>query len=96
VIFQGATFLEIRIPAFPFITFNLAVTESFIMTEKPGDEESEILKGMFEEIMKIIRQKQIRMESIVQRATEQDMISQDSFNRIYNMLSEYGKKKQWM
>jgi hypothetical protein len=96
VIFQGATFLEIRVPIFLFITFNLAVTESFIMTEKPEDEESEILKGMFEEIMKIIRQKQIRMESIVQRATEQDMISQDSFNRIYNMLSEYGKKKQWM
>ncbi|MGB6785923.1 MAG: hypothetical protein WBE60_08620 [Nitrosotalea sp.] len=60
------------------------------------DDESEILKGMFEEIMKIIRQKQIKMESIVQRATEQDMISQDSFNRIYKILSEYGKKKQWM
>lgn len=60
------------------------------------DDESEILKGMFDEIMKIIRQKQIKMESIVQRATEQDMISQDSFNRIYNILSEYGKKKQWM
>ncbi len=60
------------------------------------DDESEILKGMFDEIMKIIRQKQIKMESIVQRAIEQDMISQDSFNRIYNMLSEYGKKKQWM
>lgn len=60
------------------------------------DDESEILKGMFDEIMKIIRQKQIKMESIVQRAIEQDMISQDSFNRIYNILSEYGKKKQWM
>lgn len=63
---------------------------------KRDDDESEVLKGMFEEIMKIVRQKQIRMESIVQRATEQDMISQDSFNRIYKMLSEYGKKKQWM
>ncbi|NHI03087.1 hypothetical protein DYY67_0208 [Candidatus Nitrosotalea sp. TS] len=60
------------------------------------DDESEVLKGMFEEIMKIVRQKQIKMESIVQRATEQDMISQDSFNRIYKILSDYGKKKQWM
>ena len=60
------------------------------------DDESEILKGMFEEIMKIVRQKQIKMESIMQRATEQDMISQDSFNRIYKMLSDYGKKKQWI
>ncbi|MDE1764500.1 MAG: hypothetical protein KGH88_09730 [Thaumarchaeota archaeon] len=60
------------------------------------DDESEVLKGMFEEIMKIVRQKQIKIESIVQRATEQDMISQDSFNRIYKILSDYGKKKQWM
>jgi len=59
-------------------------------------DESEILKGMFDEIMKIIHQKQIKIESIVQKATEQDMISQDSFNRIYKVLSEYGKKKQWM
>lgn len=64
---------------------------------KPDDdEESEVLKGMFEEIMKIVRQKQIKMESIVQRATEQDMISQDSFNRIYKILGDYGKKKQWI
>ena len=59
------------------------------------DNESEILKGMFEEIMKMIRQKQIRIESIMQKATEQDMITQDSFIRIYKMLDEYGKKKQW-
>lgn len=63
---------------------------------KRDDDESEILRGMFDEIMKIIRQKQIKMESIVQRAVEQDMISQDSFNRIYKILSEHGKKKQWM
>ncbi len=60
------------------------------------DDESEILKGMFEEIMKMIRQKQIRIESIMQKATEQDIITQDSFNRIYKMLGEYGKKKQWV
>lgn len=60
------------------------------------DNESEILKGMFEEIMKMIRQKQIRIESIIQKATEQDMITQDSFIRIYKMLDEYGKKKQWV
>lgn len=64
--------------------------------KRDDDDESEVLKGMFEEIMKIVRQKQIKIESIVQRATEQDMISQDSFNRIYKILSDYGKKKQWM
>lgn len=64
--------------------------------KRDDDDESEVLKGMFEEIMKIVRQKQIKIESIVQRATEQDMISQDSFNRIYKILSDYGKKKQWI
>ncbi|MDE1726993.1 MAG: hypothetical protein KGH89_06965 [Thaumarchaeota archaeon] len=60
------------------------------------DDESEIMKGMFEEIMKMIRQKQIKVESIVQKAAEHDMISQESLGRIYKTLDEYGKKKQWM
>ena len=80
-----------------FTTFNLMTRISLLESiMERGDDESEILKGMFDEIMKIIRQKQIKMESIVQKATEQDMISHDSFNRIYKILSEYGKKKQWM
>ena len=64
------------------------------MTDKQ-DEESEILKGMFEEIMKMIGQKQIKIESIVQRAVEQGIISQDSFKRMYEVLGDYGKKRQW-
>jgi hypothetical protein len=66
----------------------------FTMDDKP-DEESEILMGMFEEIMKMIHQKQIKIESVIQKAIEQDMISQDSFNRMYKMLDDYGRKKQW-
>ena len=60
------------------------------------DEESEILKGMFEEVMKLVYQKQIKIETIVQRALEQGTISQSSFNRMCKMLEEYGKKKQWV
>lgn len=60
------------------------------------DEESEILKGMFEEVMKMIHQKQIKIETIVQKSIEQGIISQDSFNRMHKMLDEYGKKKQWV
>ncbi|MDE1762903.1 MAG: hypothetical protein KGH88_01480 [Thaumarchaeota archaeon] len=65
------------------------------MADKPEDEESVILKGMFEEIMKMIQQRQIKIETIIQKATEQNIITQDSFNRIHRMLDEYGKKKQW-
>lgn len=66
------------------------------MTTEQGDEESEVLRGLFEEIMKIIGQKQIKVETIVQRSLEQGTVSQDSFKRIYKILDEYGRKKQWL
>ena len=75
--------------------FNLEIAKTIGMNDKL-DEESEILKGMFEEVMKMIHQKQIKIETIIQKAIEQGTISQDSFNRMYKMLDEYGKKKQWI
>ena len=75
--------------------FNPKTTMTINMSDKL-DEESEILKGMFEEVMKMIHQKQIKIETIIQKAIEQGTISQDSFNRMYKMLDEYGKKKQWV
>ncbi|HJU14607.1 MAG TPA: hypothetical protein VJ792_09155 [Candidatus Nitrosotalea sp.] len=59
------------------------------------DDESEVLRGMFEEIMKIISQKQVKVETILQRSIEQEIISRDSFDRMQKMLEDYGKKKQW-
>lgn len=75
--------------------FNPKTTMTTNMSDKV-DEESEILKGMFEEVMKMVHQKQIKIETIIQKAIEQGTISQDSFNRMYKMLDEYGKKKQWV
>ncbi|CUR52078.1 Putative ATP-dependent Zn protease [Nitrosotalea devaniterrae] len=66
------------------------------MPKEPDDPESEIIKQMFEEIMKMIREKQIRLESIVQRTLEHGTIQQESFNRTYRLLTEYGKTKQWL
>ena len=60
------------------------------------DEESDVLKEMFGEIMKMIHDKQIKIEAIIQIMTEQDKISQDTFNRIYRVLSEYGERKKWL
>ncbi|MEO9308042.1 MAG: hypothetical protein ABI342_07010 [Nitrososphaera sp.] len=59
-------------------------------------EESEIIKQMFDEITKMIRQKHIKLESIIHRTLEQDIISQDSFERIYRLVTEHGKKKHWI
>ena len=66
------------------------------MTVKDDDAESQVLKEMFEEIMKMIREKQIKLEVIIQNMTDQDKISQDAFARIYSVLTEHGKKKQWL
>lgn len=75
--------------------FNPKTIKTTSMSDKL-DEESEILRGMFEEIMKMVHQKQIKIETIIQKAIEQGTISQDSFNRMCKMLDEYGKKKQWI
>ena len=66
------------------------------MPTEPEDSESELIKHMFDEIMKMIREKHIKLESIVQRIVEQGTISEESFGRVYKMLTEYGKKKQWL
>jgi proline dehydrogenase len=65
------------------------------MPVEPEDAESELIKQMFEEIMKMIREKHIKLETIVQRMVEQGTITQESFDRVYKVLTEYGKKKQW-
>jgi polyhydroxyalkanoate synthesis regulator phasin len=66
------------------------------MPIKPEDMESELIKQMFDEIMKMIREKHIKLEAIVQRMVEQGSISQESFDRVYTILTEHGRKKQWI
>ena len=66
------------------------------MTKESKDPESELIKQMFDEITKMIRQKHIKLESIIHRTLEQDIISQDSFERIYRLVIEHGKKKHWI
>jgi len=68
----------------------------YVMPTKPEDAESELIKQLFDEIMKMIREKHIKLESIVQRLVEQGTISQESFDRAYILLTEYGKKKKWI
>ena len=69
--------------------------QPYFMPIKPEDVESELIKQMFDEIMKMIREKHIKLETIIQRMVEQGTISKESFDRVYSLLTEYGKKKQW-
>lgn len=63
---------------------------------KDYDTESEMLKQMFDEIMRMIQDKKIKLEAIVQRLIDHDIISQDTFDRVYRTLTEHGKKKKWL
>lgn len=66
------------------------------MPKEQEDLESELIRQMFDEIMKMIREKHIKLESIVQRSIEHENITQESFDRIYSILTEYGRKRQWV
>ncbi len=66
------------------------------MDEEREDKEAALIREMFEEIMKLIRERQIKLESVIQRTTEQEMIQEEAFRRVYKILTEYGKKKQWL
>jgi len=66
------------------------------MDIEPEDKEAALIREMFEEIMKLIRERQIKLESVIQRATEQEMIQEEAFRRVYKILTEYGTKKQWL
>ena len=74
------------------------IVESYLihMSKKDENEESQVLREMFEEIMKMIREKQVSVEAIIQSMIEQDKMSLDTFNRIYSVLTEHGKKKRWV
>lgn len=66
------------------------------MSKEPEDSESEVIKQMVDEIMKMIREKHIKLESIVQLTTENGTMKQETFDRIYRLLTDYGKTKQWI
>ena len=54
------------------------------------------LKAHLLDLQKQIENNQLRLESIISSAIEREMITQDSFDKIYNLLIEFGKKKGWI
>ena len=70
------------------------IVESYLihMSKKDENEESQVLREMFEEIMRLIREKQIKLEAIIQTVTEQVKITLDVFSRFYSILTDDGKK----
>ena len=61
-----------------------------------GQDESEVLHGLFEEIMKMLRHGQAKIESIVHQSIERGSLSEGSFRRLHKMLEDYGRKNKWL
>jgi len=38
----------------------------------------------------------IRLESLILTAIEREMITQDQYDKIYNLLVEFGRRKGWI
>jgi len=54
------------------------------------------VKAQLDDLKQQIENNQIRLESLLSTAIEREMITQDSFDKMYNLLTEFGKKKGWV
>jgi len=54
------------------------------------------LKAQIDTLQQQIENNQIRLESLLSTAIEREMITQDSFDKMYNLLTEFGRKKGWV
>jgi len=54
------------------------------------------VKAQLDALQQQIENNQIRLESLLSTAIEREMITQDSFDKMYNLLTEFGKKKGWI
>ncbi len=56
---------------------------------------SDDIKQAINDLTNMIEGKHMRLESILFQIIERDMITQDSYDEIMNLLIEFGKKKGW-
>jgi len=59
-------------------------------------EKDKSLEEKFDELKNLIENNQLKLEAQLSQAIEGEMITQDSFDKIYNLLIEFGKKKGWI
>ena len=57
--------------------------------------ESDDIKQAINDLTNMIEGKQMRLEAIISQIIERDIIPQDSYDKIMNLLMEFGKKKGW-
>ena len=53
------------------------------------------IENKLNDLEKQIGTNQIKLESLISKVLEREMITQDQYDKILNLLIEYGKKKGW-
>ncbi len=59
-------------------------------------EKDKSLEEKFNQLKQLIENNQLKLEAQLSHAIEREMITQDSFDKLYNLLVEFGKKKGWI
>ena len=59
-------------------------------------EKDKSLEEKFNQLKQLIENNQLKLEAQLSQAIEREMITQDSFDKMYNLLIEFGKKKGWV
>jgi len=61
----------------------------------PNQRELDDIKQAINDLTNMIEGKHVRLEAILSQIIEREMITQDSYDKIMNLLIELGKKKGW-
>ncbi len=59
-------------------------------------EKNKSIEEKIDELKQLIENNQLKLEAQLSQAIEREMITQDSFDKMYNLLIEFGKKKGWV
>ena len=56
---------------------------------------SDEIKQSINDLTNMIESKHMKLESILSQIIKREMITQDSYDEIMNLLTEFGKKRGW-
>ena len=58
-------------------------------------EKNKSIEEKLDDLKGLIENNQLKLEAQLSQAIEREMITQDSFDKIFNLLVKFGKKKGW-
>jgi len=67
-----------------------------VALEKLLDDMPKSNSEKLDELKELIINNQLKLEAQLSQAVEREMITQDSFDKMYNLLIKFGKKKGWV